>query len=253
MSIKIDLMPRYVALERRFRTFMAGAFALLVGTAATLSLVYLRGQGNLARVKEQLADATEVAKMTTDAQSALATAESAAATKQGYVQFIVNASQTGSQRAALLDLVRRYISPDAVVSQIDMSDGQNAKITATLKSPNDYARFLLSLRQGSATRGGQLFAEDPRSFAVVPQNALPGNGFTQPFTTPPRTTVPQIVTYPITMTVVGKLKDNIVVPVDPGSAPVAAVGGPPGRGGPTGAQGGPPSGPPGRPSASPGA
>lgn len=240
MSIKIDLMPQYVALERRFRRFMGAAFALLVGTAVVLTFLYLRGQKDLTRMQAQYAEASRVAKMTTDAQAAQTTAESAATAKQAFVQFVVGANQTGAQRAALLDLVRRYISPSAVVSQIDMSDGQNAKITATLKSPDDYARFLLNLRAGSATRGGQLFAEDPKSFAVLPQNALPGSGFTQPFVPPVRTTVPQVVTYPITMTVVGKLKDNIVVPADPGAAAVSTVGvGGPGASGGAGASGGP--------------
>ena len=225
MSIKIDLMPRYVALQRRFRNLLLLASALLLGTAAVLAVIYMRGEKEVAVMQAQAEEALRVAKLTKDAKDKQAAAEKAAVNKQNFVQFVVGASQTGAQRAALLDLVRRYISPDAIISQIDMSDGQNAKITATLRSPNDYARFLLNLRAGSATRGGQLFAEDPTSFAVLPQNSLPGNGFTQPFTTPARTNVPQVVTYPITMTVVGKLKDNIVVPSDPGtSVAVAAAG-----------------------------
>ncbi len=191
---------------------------MLLGTALLLTLIYLHGKQSLTTMQAQAIEANTVATMTETSKAATAVVVAEAAPKQSFVQFVVSASQTGAQRAALLDLVGRYISPDAVISQIDMSDGQTAKITATLKSPNDYARFLLNLRAGSATRGGQLFADDPRSFAVLPTNTLPGNGFTQPFVTPQRTTVPQIVTYPITMTVIGKLKDNIIVPSDPGAA-----------------------------------
>lgn len=228
MSIKIDLMPRYVALQRRFRNFLMLAGALLAGTAAILGLIYLKGQNDLGVMKRQLKDAERVAGLTEKAQSAQTTATSAAVPLESFVQFVVNAGQTGAQRAALLDLVRRYISPDAVISQIDMSDGQNAKITATFKTPNDYARFLLNLRRGSATNGGALFAEDPKSFAVVPQNPLPGTGFSR-FALPQRTTQPVVVTYPITMTVTGKLKDNIVVPSEPGTAAASTrVGGYPG-------------------------
>ena len=252
MSIKIDLMPRYVALQRRFRNLLLLAGALLAGTAAILGLIYVKGQNDLAVMNRQWADATEVAGRTTTAQTAANTAISNAAPLESFVQFVVSAGQTGAQRAALLDLVRRYISPDAVISQIDMSDGQTAKITATLRTPDDYARFLLNLRRGSATHGGALFLTDP-----LPQNSLPGTGFSQ-FVEPRRTTQPVVVTYPITMTVVGQLKDIVVVPSEPGAltATASASGGYSGgtSGSSTGAYSGgytgsPPSGPPGSSSA----
>ena len=223
MSIKIDLMPRYVALQKRFRNLLWLALALIAGTTAVLAVLHFRGENQLAVMRAQGEAAKRVAAMTTAAQAAQSAAESAAVPVQTYVKYVVDVGQTGAQRAALLDLVRRYISPDAVISQIDMSDGQNAKITATLRSPDDYARFLLNLRAGSATRGGALFADDNRSYAVLPQNSLPGTGFTPRFATPLLTTVPQIVTYPITMTVVGKLKDPIVVPSEPGVATQAVT------------------------------
>lgn len=223
MSIKIDLMPRYVALQKRFKSLLWGALALLAATASVLAVIYLRGEKELAVMKEQASQAQTVAAETKKAVAAQGIADSAAAQIQPYVQYVVDVGQTGAQRAALLDLVRRYITPDAIISQIDMSDGSTAKITATLRSPNDYARFLLSLRAGSASRGGALFTEDPKSFAVLPLNSLPGTGFQPDFATPAPTTVPQVVTYPITMTVVGTLKDKIVVPAEPGTAVQSAA------------------------------
>lgn len=222
MSIKINLMPPYVALQRRFRVLAGISTAALLGTAAILAVVYLRNAQQAATLQTQLEEATTVAGYTDKAKKAQAVAETAAAPKEAFVTFIVAAGQTGSQRAALLDLVQRYISPDAVISQIDMSDGQHANITATLRSPDDYARFLLNLRAGSATRGGQLFAAEPTT-AVVPQNALPGTGFTRPFRLPDRTFAPQNATYPITMNVVGTLKDPVSVPADPGAPPATTT------------------------------
>ena len=253
MSIKIDLMPRYVALQRRLRNLALLAGALLAGTAAVLGLIYVKGENDLAVMNQQLADATEVANRTTTARGATATATSTALPLESFVQFVVNAGQTGAQRAALIDLVKRYISPNAVVSQIDMSDGLNAKITATLRTPDDYARFLLDLRRGSATNGGALFAENP-TLSVAPQNGLPGTGFSR-FALPQRGAQPVVVTYPITMIVVGRLKDPVVTPPEPGAAPTAtsSLGGPPGGfpGGPPPGVGGPPGGFPGGPPAGP--
>lgn len=221
MSIKIDLMPRYVAIGRLFKRLILGAGVLLVGTAAILALITVKSSQELAVTKTNLINVEAVAVKTETAVKNQQAAEATAAPLETFVQFVVDTGQTGAQRAALVDLVGRYISPNAVVSQIDLSDGQNAKITATLKTPDDYARFLLSLRAGSATRGGTLFAEDPRSYSVVPVNSLPGTGFTQ-YVQPLPTAQPQIVSYPIIMTVVGKLKDPIVLPVEPGTAVAVA-------------------------------
>ena len=76
------------------------------------------------------------------------------------------ASKTGAQRAALINQIRQYIYEDTVVTSIDVSDGQTAKIAGSVRNPTQYARFLLNLRRASDANGGPLFAGLPRGGGV---------------------------------------------------------------------------------------
>jgi hypothetical protein len=252
MSVKIDLLPGYVGLRRWFKRLSYGALALVAATAAILFLLYRQGQQTL-EVYEQNRDAIEPLALAAEAaQTATDTAIRESGPKEAAVTFMVKAGKTGTERAALIDLVRRYIYGGAVVSSIDLSDGQTAKINATVATPRDYAQFLLALRSGSASNGGWLFAQDPRSNAVT-ASGIPG-GPNERFILPVASTEPTIVSLPLSVASNGTLKDRIEVPVEPGGASTQAAPGGPG-GPPPGFQGGPPpgfqppSGPP--PSASP--
>lgn len=227
MAIKIDLLPRYVGLQRRFSMLWKVFAALLAAVACILALIWYRGEAETRTLQAQLATATAEANITTAAEKAASDATAAAAPLDSYTQFMVNASSTGANRAALIDLVTRYVTPGAVVSSIDMSDGTKAVIKATLRSPNDYARFLLGLRSGSATRGGPVFAADPRTSAVVPlepvKSVTDNQGYGRLPTIPPPASQVQIVSYPIAMTVEATLKNPITIPAEP-----TATGGAPG-------------------------
>lgn len=228
MAIKIDLLPRYVGLQRRFNTLWKVAAGVLLALVAILGIIYLRGETDLRSLRAQLQTAEAEAKLTETALAATKSANDSAAPLETFSQFMVNASATGANRAALIDLVARYVTPGAVVNSIDMSDGNKAVIKATLRTPDDYARFLLGLRSGSATRGGPVFAADPRTSAVVPLDPVKSVdkplGYGEPPTRPAPTTQAQVVTYPIVMTVEGTLKTPIFIPAEPGAAPAAATG-----------------------------
>jgi hypothetical protein len=255
MSVKIDLLPGYVGLRRWFKRLSYGALALVALTAAILFLLLRQGQQTL-EVYEQNRDAIEpLAQAAEAAEAATTTAISESAPKEAAVTFMVKAGKTGPERAALIDLVRRYIYGGAVVSSIDLSDGQTVKINATVATPQDYAQFLLALRSGSVSNQGLLFAQDPRSNAVT-ASGIPG-GPNERFILPVASTEPTIVSLPLSIASNGTLKDRIEVPVEPGgvstqAAPGGMGGPPPGMGGPPPGMGGPPpgmGGPP--PSASP--
>jgi hypothetical protein len=67
-------------------------------------------------------------------------------------------------------LVRQYINEDALVDSIDISNGTEVNIVATVRDPDQYAAFLLNLRRAAQENGGTLFkglptAEGPGGFA----------------------------------------------------------------------------------------
>ena len=261
MAIKIDLLPGHVK-QRRNLTFAIAASALaltLVGTGLVLALD--AKQKELAVAKENLAVVTAVAQQTTAAEGVKTAAESAAQPIGDTVAFMLAASKSGPQRAALLNQVRQYIYIDTVVKAIDLSDGQNAIVRASVKDPTQYAQFLFNLRRAgpptagaagaapATTDAGPLYASPPRGPATAGAaggagGAAPGGGGgaggynvkgfgngAETFVPATPTDQPVILVYPLDVVVSGPLKYPVPAIPDPvaaGGAAGAAPGGAPG-------------------------
>jgi hypothetical protein len=232
MAIKIDLLPAYVALRRWFKRALIASVALVAAIGAILFLLHYRGQQQLAKLDEDIQGVEANAAATEAAEAAKLAADNTAAPLQAFTDFTVAAGKTGAERAALLDMVRRYIYGGAVVSSIDISNGQTVRISATMATPDDYARFLLNLRRGSASNGGPLFAAEPRTNSVR-STGVPG-GPTTPFVRPGPGPTPRTITFPLQVSAEGTLKDPVIVPAEAGGGAAAAPGGaPPGEPPPT--------------------
>ncbi|RYG70579.1 hypothetical protein EON80_07565 [bacterium] len=242
MAIKIDLLPGYVKLRRNLNRSIVGC-VIAAGVVFTgLSLVLKQRQLELETLDKNLEVMTARATEATTAANAETAAKAASAPAESSIAFMSNVSKTGSERAVLLDMIRDAINEDTIVQSIDISDGAKCTIKATVRTPDEYAAFLLNLRKASATQGGALFKADPVSSG-------PG-GFANgaaPFVLPTSPTgEPVPIVYPISITAVGDLKNPYSAPADPtAGAAAAAPGGAPGIGGP----GMPPS--PGMPSGTP--
>lgn len=240
MAIRIDLLPGSVKLQRWFQRLIALSVLLVATTAGILFLVYYKNNQKLAKYKAD-ADAIETyAKQTEAANTAKQTLEADTQPIQTAVNFMSDASKTGPERAALLDLVRTYIyyapRSGAIVNSMDISDGQTVKLNATVRTPDDYARFLLKLRQGSTDKGGPLFDGLPVTSGIPGfPPPLPGQNKGAAGTTgaPTNTAAPgtqgapiapgeNIIVLPNVVTATGKLKHPVVLPPDPvGGAPAA--------------------------------
>ncbi|MBV9867732.1 MAG: hypothetical protein JO316_20465 [Abitibacteriaceae bacterium] len=170
MAITIDLLPGYVGLKRWFKRLLAACIVLVAAVAGVLFAIYYHNQQILQKYKND-ADAIEpyAAKAET-AQAAAAAATSQAAPMQTAINFMSDASKTGPERAALLNLVRSYIyyqsRSGAIVNSMDLSDGQNLKLSVTLRTPDDYSRFLTNLRRGAKENNGPLFDGLPTASGV---------------------------------------------------------------------------------------
>lgn len=235
MAIKIDLLPGYVGLRRVRKAISWSAAFLIGGTAGVLFLVYYKGQQQLDVLNTNLESVEANASAAEKAQKAATAATTDAAPVATLVEFLTAASRTGAERAALLDLTSHYIYNGAVINSIDLSDGTKAVINATVKTPEDYKTLLLTLRQGSKTNGGLLFAEDAKTSMVTASGV---EGF-------PKGRAPGVVTpgeqpikieFPLSINIVGVLLNPVKLPVEPGGAGAA-----PAEGGPQGAPPTPPA------------
>jgi hypothetical protein len=238
MAIRIDLLPRYVGLRRLQRYLLLGSVTAVIAFAAILSALYYREYLRLQTLKENRDAYEKIAKAAEDAQKEAETKTAEAKPFQDNVNFFVDASRTGAERAALLDTIHRYIYQGAVISLVDLSDGQNLKFTAAVKTPDEYANFLNNLRRGTAPVG-ILFADLPSGAGILgypnqsgtnapagqngqpAQPAQPG----QPANTTPTLSVGFQV-YPNTINAAGKLREPIVIPIAPGEAAPAPAAGP---------------------------
>jgi len=238
MPLRINLLPEYVRLERRFKRIAAACVAIFACVALVLFALYYKQGQNLATLQVNLDNIDAVAKQAESVAAEAKAANAASAPKRGAVEFAVAASRTGAERAALLELISRYIYGEAVVNSLDISDGQNVTIHATVRNPDQYARLLNNLRRGSDANGGPLFAGLPAASGVpgfppprpgesgAQQNQAGGEGQPGQPTTALSANQPSIIVFPVGVTATAVLKYPVQLPADPANAaPAGAAGG----------------------------
>lgn len=226
--LKIDLLPEYVALEKRFRTVIKAGLALLCLVLLGIGLHHLTNIRRQEKLKADIAGVQSTADMTTAATTAAEQATNANLPVQTVIDFMADASRTGAERAALLDLTRRYLYADSVVSLVDFTDGTSIQIKATVRSPDEYANFLLALRKGTESENGPLFSALPNA------NGIPGYPTGESLEVPPQplSYTPQRIVYPLAIDARGGLRTDKVsqqsllfVPVEPSGTAVGIAGG----------------------------
>ena len=230
MATKIDLLPGYVKWTKRFHYTIAGAIVGLGLWTGGLLLIYHSKQLELQTAKQNEAASAKV-KAAADAAAAAATARDTAVSSAGSYNtanaFYLEACKSGSKRAALLNLIKQYLDFNSVTKTIDISDGTKVVITAQVATPDQYAQFLLYIRNAT----GRVFASNPK-YTVTSINGY-GQG-TPPLIVPqPQPgSAPVIFNYPINLQVEGTLLFPLDTPPDPtgGAAAGAAPGGAPGSG-----------------------
>ncbi len=223
MAIKIDLLPGYVKLKKDLRNSITGCIVATGLVAGILLMVLQQRKLDLETAETDRLALDAVVERVATAKKAKETANAASAPLLTAVSFMANTTKTGPQRAALLHLVRQSIDEDTIVSSIDISDGQKVIIKATVRDPDQYARFLLNLRRASDKQGGTLFKElpvasGPKGFAngAVLFKQPKGDGTGQAV----------VINYPVEVTAEGTLLNPVLIPPDPvgGPAPGAAPG-----------------------------
>jgi hypothetical protein len=241
MAIRIDLLPGYVGLRRWFKRILAACLILVGAFAGILFLLYYRDQLALQTLKTNLANIEPIAKQTEDSQAAKAAADAEASPLLASVNFFVDAGRTGPERASILYMIHKYVYAGAVVGSIDLSDGQNAKMTANVSTPDAYATFLMNLRRGTVPTG-VLFKNLPsgagikgwpdRSGGTATQGAQPGapgvvpTAGGEPGAEGTATGGIRYRILPNSISVNAALNEPIVVPVPAGAAAPAAAGAP---------------------------
>ena len=245
MAIKIDLLPGHVKQRRNLQLAIAASALALVLVGTGLAMALDAKQKDLVTANQDLAVVTEISAKTDAAQAVQTAADAAAKPVSDTVDFMLIAGKSGPQRAALLNQVRQYVYIDTVVQTIDVSDGQNAIVEATVKNPTQYAQFLFNLRRAGPPVAGETTTDAGPLFASAPKGVGPlgFNNGAVPFV-PPALPLdqPVVIVYPLKVKASGPLKYPVPTIPDPVGETAGAAGtaGAPGAlGGPRGAPGGP--------------
>jgi len=217
MPVRINLLPKYVLLKKYFQWALMACIGGSLLWVLVLALIYANTQVQLRTLEASIANVDANATATENSRKAKSTADNDKSSIDANVKFILAASQTGSERSSLLAQFSHYIYPGSVVSQIDLSDGKTAVIQAMVKTPDDYARFITSLRQGTAPTG-TIFSSLP-----VGTNGVPGYPKlkSDTSTTSEEGTQLTMVVFPLTAEAKGDLLNPVTVPTAPGGAPAA--------------------------------
>ena len=237
MAIRIDLLPRYVGLRRWFKRVLLACISLVGVLAVVLFAFYYSEQLQLQTLQENRDAFEKVAKLAEEETKKKEQFVKDAQPLRDTVSFFVDAGRTGPERAALVDIIQRYIYRGAVISLLDLSDGQNVKLSAMVRTPDEYANLLNVLRRGTVPTGiafknlpsGAGIKGWPGTSGGATQAggqqaaAQPGTGGATD------TTSLGYQIFPNSITLQGAMRDPIVVPVPPGDVPVVtnAPGAPP--------------------------
>lgn len=146
MATKIDLLPRYVPMRRRFKRWSYAMGALSLATLLFILAVDNRQKAKLGITTTNADTVKARADITDSVESSTATIVGQTAASADAVKFFTDAAKTGGQRAQLIDEVRRYVLGSMKVDSMDLSTA-NATMQAGIPSKNAYVEAIRVLRQ----------------------------------------------------------------------------------------------------------
>jgi hypothetical protein len=223
---------------RRILKWSAGiAFVIVTALGSVLYVFYEKTRGELEVAKQNVTTWEAAANLATQVETEANAKVASLANLDATVKFFADATQTGPRRAAAVDLIRRYIMPDSLVSSIDISNGRNVTIVASVADSDDYGRLLLNLRAGTT---GTLPAPPlPYVWKTLPMaSGVPGYPLPAPAATgttgsaggaaATANTEPTAKIFPLNISIAGELTDDLAFtsPLAPGETEAAAAGQP---------------------------
>jgi Tfp pilus assembly protein PilN len=153
--IKINLLPAYVIERRKVRVFSMIAAVALVVEIAVLGFFYNK-QRTLEAALNEAKTKKSSEKQQVDALQQEAQGEQAKNQPfQNVIDFIKKTKDSARRQGQLLSELRKYIYWRVLVTDIDISDGQNVRLSCATDSVDSYARFV------SNFMGCPLFDQSP--------------------------------------------------------------------------------------------
>lgn len=140
--LKINLLPAYVIERRKVRVYSMIAAVALVAEIAVLGFIYNKQRVLAAALDEAKTaksnEKSQVDKLQQDAQAEKAKNQPF----QNVIDFIRKVKDSPRKQGQLLSELRKYIYWRVLVTEIDISDGQNVKLSCATDSVDSYARFV---------------------------------------------------------------------------------------------------------------
>lgn len=143
--LRIDLLPRQIAIARTNKILVALIIVLLVAELAALGIMYMGIRGEQSRVAEELEKTTKVADEVRKLESEISSKEADLKPIQDKIDFIEDANKSGEQYWDRFHEINKYIYENARMTRFSLTGGNSVNFTVVVSDTTEAARFVLNL------------------------------------------------------------------------------------------------------------
>ncbi|NLO05520.1 MAG: hypothetical protein GX131_06775 [candidate division WS1 bacterium] len=143
--LRIDLLPRSIAIARTNKIVIALIIVLLLLEVVALGAMLLAVRGQRARTEAELAEVTVVANQVRDLQAQISSKEADLAPIQAKIDFVDEANASGEQYWDRFYAINEYIYEKAQVTRFSITMPDQVNFDVIVGDTTETARFVLNL------------------------------------------------------------------------------------------------------------
>jgi hypothetical protein len=143
--LRIDLLPRQIAIARTNKLLIALIIALLLIELGVLGAMLMGVKGQIATTSAELERVSAIADEVTKLEGEVAQKEGELAPIQAKVDFVDEANESGEQYWDRFHAINEYIYENAQMTRFSITGGSSVNFTVTVGDTTDAARFLLNI------------------------------------------------------------------------------------------------------------
>lgn len=143
--LKIDLLPRQIAIARRNKILVALIIVLLLVEVAALGVMLMDVKGQQQEVDEEFAKTKEIADEVRSLESETQSKQGDLDPIQAKIDFIEDANESGEAYWDRFHAINEYIYSKAQMTRFSITGGSQVNFTVIVSDTTEAARFVLNL------------------------------------------------------------------------------------------------------------
>ncbi|HCA48174.1 MAG TPA: hypothetical protein DEP45_12730 [Armatimonadetes bacterium] len=143
--LRIDLLPRQIAIARTNKLLIALIIALLLVELGVLGAMLMGVKGRIATTSAELERVTKIADEVTKLEGEVTQKEGELAPIQAKVDFVDEADRSGEQYWDRFHEINEYIYENAQMTRFSITGTSSVNFTVVVGDTTDAARFVLNI------------------------------------------------------------------------------------------------------------